>query len=164
MVGSLAGTTYQTGLAIGGSSGNLLWKGVKVATTSDIPTVPTKTSQLTNDSGFKTTDNNTTYTFATGDSNGQIKVTPSGGSAQNVSVKGLGSAAYTASTAYATAAQGTLASNALPKAGGTLTGALTAYGGAVGTAQVRNVYFGTAGLTAGSASTQPEGTLYFSYE
>lgn len=44
---------------------------------------------------------NTTYTFATGDSNGQIKVTPSGGSAQNVSVKGLGSAAYTASTAYA---------------------------------------------------------------
>lgn len=62
--------------------------------------IPTKTSQLTNDSGFKTTDTNTTYTFATGDSNGQIKVTPSGGSAQNVSVKGLGSAAYTASTAY----------------------------------------------------------------
>ena len=49
------------------------------------------------------TDNNTTYTFATGDSNGQIKVTPSGGTAQNVSVKGLGSAAYTASTAYAAA-------------------------------------------------------------
>ena len=45
---------------------------------------------------------NTTYTFATGDSNGQIKVTPSGGSAQNVSVKGLGSAAYTDSSAYAT--------------------------------------------------------------
>ena len=45
---------------------------------------------------------NTTYTFATGDSNGQIKVTPSGGSAQNVSVKGLGSAAYTESSAYAT--------------------------------------------------------------
>lgn len=46
---------------------------------------------------------NTTYTFATGDSNGQIKVTPSGGNAQNVDVKGLGSAAYTASTAYAAA-------------------------------------------------------------
>lgn len=53
--------------------------------------------------GYKTTDNNTTYTFATGDSNGQIKITPSGGTAQNVSVKGLGSAAYTASTAYAPA-------------------------------------------------------------
>lgn len=70
------------------------------------------------------TDTNTTYTFATGDSNGQIKITPSGGSAQNVSVKGLGTAAYTASTAYATAAQGTLASNAMPKSGGTFTGAV----------------------------------------
>lgn len=39
-------------------------------------------------------DNDTTYTFATGDANGQIKVTPKGGSAQNVDVKGLGSAAY----------------------------------------------------------------------
>ena len=36
---------------------------------------------------------NTTYTFATGDSNGTIKVTPSGGTAQNVAVKGLGTLA-----------------------------------------------------------------------
>lgn len=28
---------------------------------TDFPTIPTKTSELTNDSGFKTTDNNTTY-------------------------------------------------------------------------------------------------------
>lgn len=35
MVGSLKGTTYQSGLAIGGGSGNLLWKGVKVATVND---------------------------------------------------------------------------------------------------------------------------------
>ena len=40
------------------------------------------------------TDNNTTYTVATGDANGQIKVTPSSGSAYNVGVKGLGNAAY----------------------------------------------------------------------
>jgi hypothetical protein len=45
-------------------------------------------------------DTNTTYAIASGDSNGQIKVTPSSGSAYNVSVKGLGSAAYTASSAY----------------------------------------------------------------
>jgi hypothetical protein len=64
-------------------------------------TVPTKTSELTNDSGFKTTDNNTTYTFATGSTDGTFSVTPSGGSAQSVAIKGLGSAAYTASTAYA---------------------------------------------------------------
>lgn len=37
---------------------------------------------------------------------------------------GLGTAATTASTAYATAAQGTTADAALPKAGGTMTGAL----------------------------------------
>ena len=53
-------------------------------------------------SNAKFTDTNTTYTIATGDSNGQIKVTPSSGSAYNVSVKGLGSAAYTNSSAYAT--------------------------------------------------------------
>lgn len=53
--------------------------------------------------------NDTTYEIATGDANGQIKVTPSTGSAYNVSVKGLGSNAYT-STAY------------LPLTGGTLKG------------------------------------------
>ncbi len=58
-----------------------------------------------------TSDTNTTYTFSTGDSNGQIKVTPSGGSAQNVSVKGLGTAAYTASTAYAASSHNHSASN-----------------------------------------------------
>lgn len=41
-----------------------------------------------------TTNSDTTYTLATGDANGQIKVTPSSGSAYNVDVKGLGSAAY----------------------------------------------------------------------
>ena len=45
---------------------------------------------------------NTTYTLATGDSNGQIKVTPSSGSAYNVSVKGLGSAAYLTANTSAT--------------------------------------------------------------
>lgn len=39
VVGSLLGTNYASGLAIGGGSGNLLWKGTKVATTNDIPTV-----------------------------------------------------------------------------------------------------------------------------
>ena len=47
--------------------------------------------------GHKLTDENTTYTFSTGSSNGTIKVTPSGGSAQSVSVKGLAALAYKAS-------------------------------------------------------------------
>lgn len=38
LLGSLLGTNYASGLAIGGGSGNLLWKGNKVAITSDIPT------------------------------------------------------------------------------------------------------------------------------
>lgn len=36
----------------------------------------------------------TTYTFATGDSTGQIKVTPSGGSAQNITVKDIAGPVY----------------------------------------------------------------------
>ena len=42
VVGSLLGTDYASGLAIGGGSGNLLWKGAKVATTSDIPKISGK--------------------------------------------------------------------------------------------------------------------------
>lgn len=49
-----------------------------------------------------------TYTLATGDNNGQVKF-----NGTNVSVKGLGSAAYTESTAYATSAQGGKADSAL---------------------------------------------------
>lgn len=158
---------YSAGLAIGGTSGNLLWKGARVLDNNDLTTLNTAINGKANSShgthvsygtsatavgatasagsattvsrsdhthslsksavttalGYTppTSDTNTTYTFATGDSNGQIKVTPSGGSAQNVAVKGLGTAAYTASTAYATAAQGTLASNAMPKSGGQFT-------------------------------------------
>lgn len=74
---------------------------------------------------YTAVDNNTTYTFATGSTNGTISVTPSGGSAQSIAVKGLGTAAYTASTAYATAAQGTKADNALPITGGTISAAGT---------------------------------------
>lgn len=42
VVGSLLGTNYASGLAIGGGSGNLLWKGTKVATTSDTPNISGK--------------------------------------------------------------------------------------------------------------------------
>ena len=64
------------------------------------------------------TDNNTTYTFATGDNNGTIKVTPSGGSAQNIAVKGLGSVAYTNTVPVANGGTGaTTASAALTNLG-----------------------------------------------
>lgn len=54
----------------------------------------------TTDFTFTIPDKDTTYTFASGTTNGTIAVTPSGGTLQEVAVKGLGSAAYTNSTAY----------------------------------------------------------------
>ena len=64
-------------------------------------------------------------TLASGTNNGTLKLTVDGTATDNIAVKGLGSAAYTASTAYATAAQGTKADNAMPKSGGAFTGAVT---------------------------------------
>lgn len=55
----------------------------------------------------------TTYTIATGSANGTISVSINGGTASDVSVKGLGSCAYTSSTDYATSAQGGKADSAI---------------------------------------------------
>lgn len=62
-------------------------------------TVPTKTSQLTNDSGYKTTDNNTTYDLGASASatNGNVKVnlTGSDSTTDSVTIKGAGSVSVT---------------------------------------------------------------------
>ena len=63
--------------------------------------------------------------LASGTNNGTLKLTVNGTATDNIAVTGLGSAAYTASSAYATSAQGTKADNAMPKSGGTFTGAVT---------------------------------------
>lgn len=55
----------------------------------------------------------TTYSFATGTADGSISVSVNGGTASDVAVKGLGSAAYTNSSAYATSAQGSKADSAV---------------------------------------------------
>ena len=62
-------------------------------------------------------DHTHSISVAEGDAYGQVKI-----AGQNVNVHGLGDAAYTDADAYATAAQGTLAENAMPKSGGTFTG------------------------------------------
>ena len=54
-------------------------------------------------------------TLASGTNNGTLKLTVDGTTTDNIAVKGLGSAAYTNTSAYATAAQGTLATNAVRK-------------------------------------------------
>lgn len=66
-----------------------------------------------------------TVKLESGTNNGTVKITVNGTATDNVAVKGLKSAAYTESSAYATAAQGTKADNAMPKAGGAFTGAVT---------------------------------------
>lgn len=66
-----------------------------------------------------------TVKLESGTNNGTVKITVDGTATDNVSVKGLKSAAYTDSSAYATATQGTKADNAMPKAGGAFTGAVT---------------------------------------
>lgn len=63
---------------------------------------------------------NTNIVVAEGTTNGTIKV-----NGQDATVHGLGTAAYTPTTNYATAAQGTLADNAMPISGGTFTGAVS---------------------------------------
>lgn len=66
-----------------------------------------------------------TVELDSGTNNGTLKLTVGETTTDNIAVKGLGTAAYTASNAYATAAQGTKAENAMPKAGGAFTGAVT---------------------------------------
>lgn len=53
---------------------------------------------------FTLPDNNTTYSFTEGTTNGAFTVTPSDGTAQSVKVHGLGTAAYKADTYFATQA------------------------------------------------------------
>lgn len=64
-------------------------------------------------------------TLESGTNNGTVKLTVDGSATDNIAVTGLGSAAYTNANTYATAAQGTKADNAMPKSGGTFTGAVT---------------------------------------
>ena len=74
--------------------------------------------------GGRTITNTGVTSVSQGNTNGTINVTTNG-STSSVAIRGLGSAAYTASTAYATAAQGGKADAAMPKSGGTFTGAVT---------------------------------------
>lgn len=66
-------------------------------------TVPTKTSDLTNDSGFITDAGVTSVSLASGTNNGTLKLTVNGSSTDNIAVKGLGTAAYKADSYFGTA-------------------------------------------------------------
>lgn len=159
------GTTSSTAAAGNHTHGAAANKGVDTSisaasTSTNLPTSKA-VAAFVEGKGYKTTDNNTTYTIASGDSNGQIKVTPSSGSAYNVSVKGLGSAAYTASTAYAAASHGTHVTTATVKSAlGTGSGT-TKYLREDGTWQVppdSNTTYGVVSTTANGLAPKRDGS------
>ena len=85
-IGAAAAKAVDTSISAGSTSANL-------------PTSAAVASFVEN-KGYVTTDTNTTYTFAEGNTDGAFSVTPSGGSAQTVNVHGLGSAAYAETTDF----------------------------------------------------------------
>lgn len=84
---------------------------------ADPPEIPSKTSQLTNDSGF--TANKGTVTSVSVKMNDASK-----GTVTSSGTIDLGTV-LTDASAFATSAQGTKADNAMPKSGGTFTGDVT---------------------------------------
>lgn len=75
ILSSLKGTDYATGLAIGGGSGNLLWKGIKVATVND--TVANATNAST--SAYATKAGTATYATSAGSAGSATKATQDSG-------------------------------------------------------------------------------------
>lgn len=141
-VKGLASAAYKTA---GSAQGNVPVNGAALGTTADVPVVTNTSGQLvphasgalgsaafkgaetfaTAAQGAKADKSVQSVFITSGTNNGTIKLTVNGKATDDIAVKGLGSAAYTASGAYATAAQGTKADAAMPKAGGTFTGTVT---------------------------------------
>ena len=93
-----------------------------VSTYANLPystMLPTEITSLIENSAVQS------VSVAPGTDNGTIKLTVDGTTVDNIKVTGLGSAAYTDASAYATAEQGAKADAAMPIAGGTFTGPVT---------------------------------------
>lgn len=118
MIASIGGTTYTTGLSIGGSSGNLLWKGTKVATTSDIPTALKNPNALK--FGSKTYDGSSAQTITASDIGANVTVTQ-----KLTSGTEIGSIKVGSTTTKLYAPTGSVSGNYLPLSGGTMTGDIT---------------------------------------
>lgn len=88
----------RTNIGLGGAATKSVDTSIAAASSSaNLPTSAAVAS-FVEGKGYKTTDNNTTYTFAEGSTNGAFSVTPSGGSATSVKIHGLGSLAYSSAT------------------------------------------------------------------
>ncbi len=98
--------------------------------------------------------------LSSGTNNGTVKLTIDGKTTDNIKVTGLGSAAYTESNAYATAAQGTLATNAVRKvATGSTNGTISVTTGTGAATNVAVKGLGSAAYTdSKSYATATQGT------
>lgn len=141
-VKGLNSAAYKTA---GSAQGNVPVNGAALGTTANVPVVTNTSGQLvphasgalgsaafkgaetfaTAAQGAKADKSVQSVSITSGTNNGTIKLTVNGNATDNIAVKGLGSAAYTASDAYATSVQGAKADAAMPKSGGTFTGAVT---------------------------------------
>lgn len=84
---------------------------------ADTSAIPTKVSELTNDSGYKTTDTNTTYTLTQDSSDGhKITLTPSSGTATTITIPD-NNTTYSAMTAATASAAGKAGLVPAPAAG-----------------------------------------------
>lgn len=101
---------------------------------SDFPTAMPNPNKFTVNTLSGTTTNKITdydgsaaaqINFKTGSTNGTFAIDDGASTSKEVAIKGLNTAAYQPTTAFATAAQGTKADNAMPKAGGEFTGNVT---------------------------------------
>lgn len=141
-VKGLNSAAYKTA---GSAQGNVPVNGAALGTTANVPVVTNTSGQLvphasgalgsaafkgaetfaTAAQGAKADKSVQSVSITSGTNKGTIKLTVNGNATDNIAVKGLGSAAYTASDAYATSVQGAKADAAMPKSGGTFTGAVT---------------------------------------
>lgn len=74
----------------------------EISEITDFPTIPTKTSELVNDSGYKTTDNNTTYDFSAStnaiNGNVNLKLNGNDNTENNVFIIGEGGTTVTSNS------------------------------------------------------------------
>ena len=145
---SVKGLSSAAYKATGSASGNIPVNGASLGSTANVPLVTNSNGQIvphangilgtaafknatefaTAAQGAKAETAVQSVSLESGTNKGTLKLTVNGKASDNIAVKGLGTAAYTASSAYATSSQGTKADNAMPRTGGTFTGSVTLNG------------------------------------
>ena len=110
--GKILNTDAVTGIK-GNAESTYRIGNVNITADNVLPTQTNNAGKALITNGTTASWGNSVTSISQGSANGTIAVSVNGGAASDVSVKGLGSAAYTASTAYATSTQGGKADSAI---------------------------------------------------